>query len=84
MARRSRSERSHNALSPSCVTSPFVARHLFFFDALDEGQIIILEAQVTWIIEDVGVAFRDDPKAINLWTSAGAKEDGDIVRTGAD
>ena len=39
---------------------------------------------MSWIIEDVGVAFRDDSKAIDLWTSAGAKVDGDIVRAGAD
>ena len=84
MATRSRSERSRNALSPSCVTSPFIARQLPFFDPLDEEQIIKLEAQVNWIIEDVGIAFRDDPEAIDLWTSAGAKVDGDIVRAGAD
>ena len=84
MARRSRSERSRNALSLSCVTSPFIARQLPFFDPLDEEQIIKLEAQVNWIIEDVGVAFRDDPEAIDLWTSVGAKVDGDIVRAGAD
>ena len=84
MARRSRSERSRNTLSLSCVTSPFIARQLPFFDPLDEEQIIKLEAQVNWIIEDVGVAFRDDPEAIDLWTSAGAKVDGDIVRAGAD
>ena len=39
---------------------------------------------MNWIIEDVGVAFRDDSKAIDRWTSAGAKVDGDIVRAGAD
>ncbi len=39
---------------------------------------------MNWIIENVGVAFRDDPKAIDLWTSAGAKVDGDIVSAGAD
>ena len=52
--------------------SPFIARQLPFFNPLDEEQIIKLEAQVNWIIKDVGVAFRDDPEAIDLWTSVGA------------
>ena len=84
MARRSRSKRSRITSSSCCVGSPFIARRLPFFDPLDEEQIIKLEGQVDWIIEDVGIAFRDDPEAINLWTSAGAKVDGDIVRAPAD
>ena len=84
MVRRSRFERSHNALTTSCVTSPFISHHLPFFDPLDEEQIIKLKVQLNWIREHVGVAFRDDPKAIDLWTSAGAKVDGDIVSAGAD
>ena len=37
-----------------------------------------------WILENVGIAFRNDPEAIALWIKAGAKVDGDIVRAPAD
>lgn len=37
-----------------------------------------------WILENVGIAFRDDPEAIALWTKSGAEVDGDIVRAPAD
>ncbi|MGA0301373.1 MAG: trimethylamine methyltransferase family protein, partial [Paracoccaceae bacterium] len=84
MARRSRSERSNTANLASCTPSPFIARKLPFFDPLDEEQITKLEAQVDWILENVGIAFRDDPEAIALWIKAGAKVDGDIVRAPAD
>ncbi len=84
MARRSRSERSNTANLASCTTSPFIARKLPFFDPLDEEQITKLEAQVDWILENVGIAFRDDPEAIALWTKSGAGVDGDIVRAPAD
>jgi len=39
---------------------------------------------VDWILENVGIAFRDDPEAIALWTKSGAEVDGDIVRAPAD
>ena len=84
MARRSRSERSNTANLASCTPSPFIARKLPFFDPLDEEQITKLEAQVDWILENVGIAFRDDPEAIALWTKSGAGVDRDIVRAPAD
>ena len=84
MARRSRSERSNTANLASCTPSPFIARKLPFFDPLDEEQITKLEAQVDWILENVGIAFRDDPEAIALWIKPGAEVDGDIVRAPAD
>ena len=84
MARRSRSERSNTANLASCTPSPFIARKLPFFDPLDEEQITKLEAQVDWILENVGIAFRDDPEAIALWTKSRAEVDGDIVRAPAD
>jgi len=84
LARRSRSERSNTANLASCTPSPFIARKLPFFDPLDEEQITKLEAQVDWILENVGIAFRDDPEAIALWTKSGAGVDGDIVRAPAD
>jgi len=84
LAKRSRSERSNTANLASCTPSPFIARKLPFFDPLDEEQITKLEAQVDWILENVGIAFRDDPEAIALWTKSGAGVDGDIVRAPAD
>ena len=84
MARRSRSERSNTTNLASCTPSPFIARKLPFFDPLDEEQITKLETQVDWILENVGIAFRDDPEAIALWTKSRAEVDGDIVRAPAD
>jgi len=35
-------------------------------------------------LQDVGIAFRDDPESIKLWKESGAKVDGDIVRAPGD
>jgi len=31
-------------------------------------------------MQDIGIAFRDDPKALEVWRKAGARIDGDRVR----
>ena len=84
MARRSRKSRSDAAGQITTPASPFIKRSLPFFDILDEEKIEALERQVDWLIEDVGIAFRDDPVALDLWRAEGAKLDGDIIRAPAD
>ncbi len=83
MARRIRVARDRNQ-TKGTPASPYIKRTLPFFDVLDEEQLEKLEAQVDWIIQDVGIAFRDDPVALEIWKEAGAKIDGDIIRAPAD
>ena len=55
------------------------------FDVLDEAQLQQLDQQVDWLIENIGVAFRDDPVALDIWrggvTPTG--EHGDLIRADA-
>lgn len=84
MARRARSSRSRNTDQSSETASPYIRRKLPFFDVLDDEQLVLLEKQVDWILQDVGIAFRDDPEALELWKTEGAKVEGDIVKAPAD
>jgi trimethylamine--corrinoid protein Co-methyltransferase len=84
MARRTRASRDRQNAATGIPASPYVQRAMPFFDILNEEQITKLEAQVDWIFQDVGIAFRDDPEALRIWKEAGAKIDGDIVRAPAD
>ncbi len=84
MARRARSARNSAKTSSGPLASPFIKRALPFFEVLDDEQIVKLEAQVDWILQDVGIAFRDDPEALDLWKKEGARVEGDIVRAPAD
>lgn len=36
-----------------------------------------------WLLQDIGIAFRDDPEALRIWKQAGATLDGDIIRADA-
>lgn len=81
MARRARPNRNRTDAAPAM---PFVKRKLPYWDLLDDEAAERLEKQVDWILQDVGVAFRDDPEALRIWTDAGVKIEGDIVRAPAD
>lgn len=84
MARRTRASRSRTATPVlGAPASPYIKRTLPFFDILGEDQLTKLEAQVDWMFENVGVAFRDDPEALELWRTSGARIEGDIVRADA-
>lgn len=83
MARRARQSRSRSSEAGSVPAFPYIQRHLAYFDPLNEEDLARLEAQVDWIFEDVGIAFRDDPEALALWQKEGARIDGDIVRADA-
>ncbi len=83
MARRARQSRSRGSEAGSVPASPYIQRKLAFFDPLNEEDLARLEAQVDWIFQDVGIAFRDDPEALELWRREGARIEGDIVRADA-
>ncbi|WP_435660558.1 trimethylamine methyltransferase family protein [Leisingera caerulea] len=83
MARRARASRDRNTAPVGAPASPWIQRTLPFFDVLDEEKLVRLEAQVDWIFEEVGIAFRDDPEALRIWKEAGARIDGDTVRADA-
>lgn len=84
MARRARSSRRQDTAATGVPASPFIQRKIPHYDVLDEDQIVRLEAQVDWILQDIGIAFRDDPTALDLWKREGARVEGDIVRAPAD
>lgn len=80
--RRARRDPSAKADAISAA-SPYIQRRLAFFDPLDEEQIARLEGQVDWLIENVGIDFRDDPVALDIWRKAGVKPDGCRIRADA-
>ncbi|MDP6081186.1 MAG: trimethylamine methyltransferase family protein, partial [Arenicellales bacterium] len=84
MARRTRTARDRSKRSANTSLSGHIRRSLPFFEVLKEEQIVCLEMQVDWIMQDVGIAFRDDPEALQLWQQHGARIEGDIVRAPAD
>ncbi|QGY00066.1 trimethylamine methyltransferase [Roseovarius faecimaris] len=83
MARRSKTRRDSGGSRSGPLASPHVARRLPVFDVMDEQTIVRLEQQVDWLIEEVGIEFRDDPEAHRIWERAGAKMEGNRLRADA-
>ncbi|MEO1138260.1 MAG: trimethylamine methyltransferase family protein [Pseudomonadota bacterium] len=83
MARRARARREPHEADSGVASSPYVRRKLPFFDVIDEETLERLDGQVDWLIEDVGIEFRDDPEAHRVWTAGGATMDGNRVRVDA-
>jgi trimethylamine--corrinoid protein Co-methyltransferase len=79
MARRSRKSRTGARDRAVPITAPYIKRKLSFFDALEEEQLEQLDAQVDWMLENIGFAFKDDPEATRTWKSTGVKMVGDKV-----
>ena len=75
MVRRTRRKRSGSTIGNAAIAAapPYIKRHLPFFDPLDEEQLLKIDQQVDWMLENIGFAFRDDPEAIRIWNEAGVK-----------
>lgn len=58
----------------------YVKREIPFYEFLSEENIVKLEEQADWLIQEVGIEFRDDPKALEIWKAAGADVKGTRVR----
>lgn len=84
MARRARSRRDTGAAAIAAPPSPYIRRSLPFFDVLDEETVVKLEGQVDWILQEVGIEFRDDPDALRIWREAGADVSDCRVKAPAD
>ncbi|RYG91785.1 trimethylamine methyltransferase [Loktanella sp. IMCC34160] len=81
-----RRDRGTDTGPQAAPASPYIRRVLPFFDPLDEDQLEKIDAQVDWIIENIGIAFRDDPEALEIWRKAGVMptgEHGDLIKADA-
>ena len=62
------------------VAPAYVKRQIPFYEFLGEEGLVKLEDQADWIIQEIGLEFRDDPKALEIWRAAGADVKGTRVR----
>ncbi|SMX22295.1 trimethylamine methyltransferase family protein [Boseongicola aestuarii] len=58
----------------------FIERNIPNFEVLNEEALQIIEANAETVLEEIGVAFVDNPAALKLWKDAGADVQGERVR----
>lgn len=76
-SRRQGSEQRDRAAPPAPA---YVKRQIPFYEFLDEDGLAKLEDQAEWLIQEVGLEFRENPHALDLWKQAGANVDETRVR----
>ncbi len=58
----------------------FIERQVPNFEILNAEAIEIIEANAETVLEEIGVAFSDNPTALEMWKEAGADVSGERVR----
>ena len=58
----------------------YIERNIPNFEILNDEALSIIEANAETVLEEIGVAFVDNPKALERWKAAGADVTGERVR----
>ena len=58
---------------------PFIERNITYFEILNEYELALIEKNADILLEEIGIEFRDFPKALDLFKNAGADIDGECV-----
>ncbi len=66
-ARREQRKQRAQAVAPAYVT-----RQVPFVEYASEEGLAALEEQADWLIQEIGLEFREDPLALKIWKEAGA------------
>ena len=75
-----RSARHAARAAQSEVSQPFLERRIPPVEVLDEAGLAQIEENAETILSEVGIAFQDFPAALDMWRSAGATVEGDLVK----
>ncbi|MCB1482435.1 MAG: trimethylamine methyltransferase family protein [Rhodobiaceae bacterium] len=62
------------------LSLPFIDRKIGVFNVVSDEGLELIEANADKVLEEIGIEFRDDPEALELWKGAGADIDGERVR----
>ena len=66
-------------LAHAAQTVPFIKRALLPYEALGEEGLALIEHNADTVLEEVGVDFKGDPEALDMWRAAGADVRGERV-----
>ncbi|MBZ0161593.1 MAG: trimethylamine methyltransferase family protein [Notoacmeibacter sp.] len=85
--RRSRAERGGGAAARRAARSgggpgqglTYIKRKINVFEVLDEEGLALIEKNADTVLEEVGIEFRDDAEALEMWRQAGAEVKGERV-----
>lgn len=78
--RRGRDARRAAREAKQAISQPYINRQIPFTEILSEEGLQIIEANAETIMQEIGIEFRDDAEALEIWKAAGADVQGERVR----
>ena len=60
-------------LARRSVSVPYITRNIPYTEVLDEEGLALMERNADTILQEIGVEFRDDPEALQIWRAAGSE-----------
>ena len=66
--------------TPQAPGPAYAERKIPYYDFLDEESLLRIENHADWLLQEIGIEFRDDPKALEIWREAGADVTGTRVK----
>jgi len=61
-------------------SAPYIQRKIPVFEVLDDAGLSLIEQNAETILSEIGIDFRDDEEALQMWRDAGADIQGERVR----
>lgn len=58
--------------SKSVATTPYIKRKIPYYEFLSDEGLTALEEQAEWLLQEIGIEFRENPHALQMWKQAGA------------
>lgn len=65
---------------PKLIQNPYIVRKIPLVTVLDEEGLAMMERNADTILQEVGIEFRDEPEALELWKKAGADVKGTRIK----
>lgn len=62
------------------VVQPFTERKIPYYDIIGEADYQLIEANAETLLNEIGIEFRDDAEALQIWRDAGCSVEGERVR----
>ncbi|MGA2396980.1 MAG: trimethylamine methyltransferase family protein [Steroidobacteraceae bacterium] len=63
----------------AAASIPYITRKIPYYEVLGEEGLSLMERNADTILEEIGIDFRDDPEALEIWKAAGADVQGERV-----
>jgi len=78
--RRGRNARREARANKQTTNNPYITRKIPLTEILSEEGLQVIEANAETILQEIGIDFREDPEALQIWKDAGADVKGERVR----